>query len=97
MSRAAAGELSRVSIAKGNLMPSMNAFFEEQAMPTIRCPVFLAWDALTGPKMLVRFLRNEGAGDHCALMACSVFHQRMFDWLDGVLTGSPPKAGRSVQ
>jgi hypothetical protein len=26
-------------------------------------------------------------GDHCAMMARSLFHQRMFDWLDGVLIG----------
>jgi len=80
--------------------------FDNRALlQSIGCPVFLAWeeddelaatagevfDALTCPKTLVRFLKTEGAGDHCALMARSLFHQRMFDWLDGVLTESPPE------
>jgi hypothetical protein len=66
-------------------------FDNREALRSIRCPVFLAWeendptaasaaevyDALAGPKTLVRFL--EGAGDHCALLgarsstsACSI-------------------------
>lgn len=70
------------------------------AIHSIRCPVFLAWeengptaasaakiyDALASPKTLARFFAAEGAGDHCDMMARSLFHQRMFDWLDGVLT-----------
>jgi len=65
----------------------------------MRCPVFLAceeedrlattasevYEALSVPKTLVRFLASEGAGDHTAIMARSLFHQRMFDWLDDVL------------
>jgi pimeloyl-ACP methyl ester carboxylesterase len=72
-----------------------------EALRSIRCPVFLAcaendpaaasavevYDALAGPKTLVRFLAAEGAGDHCELLARSLFNQRMFDWLDGVLVG----------
>jgi pimeloyl-ACP methyl ester carboxylesterase len=86
-------------------------FDDREAVRTIRCPVFLAreendetamsasevYDALTVPKTLVHFLAAEGAGDHCAMMARSLFHQRMFDWLDDVLVDSPPKAGRSAQ
>lgn len=67
----------------------------------IRCPVFLAHeeedplaasapdvhDALKAPRTLVRFRASEGAGDHCAMMARSLFHQRMFDWLDEVFAG----------
>jgi pimeloyl-ACP methyl ester carboxylesterase len=74
-------------------------YSNRQAVRSIRCPVFVAWeendalaasapevyDALEGPKTLVRFLAAEGAGDHCALTGRSLFHQRMFDWLDGVL------------
>jgi pimeloyl-ACP methyl ester carboxylesterase len=81
-------------------------FDNRTAVQSIRCPVFLAreendataasaaevYDALAGPKTLVRFLAAEGAGDHCAMMARSLFHQRMFDWLDGVLTNSPQNA-----
>jgi hypothetical protein len=53
--------------------------------------VFLAqeegevYDALAGPKVLAPFSTAEGAGDHCALGARSLFHQRAFDWLDDVL------------
>ncbi|WP_173050957.1 S9 family peptidase [Nitrospira sp. KM1] len=76
-------------------------FDNQQAARSIRCPVFLAYeenddlaatapqvfDAMTGQKTLVRFLANEGADGHCAMKARSLFHQRMFDWLDGVLGG----------
>ncbi|WVX28041.1 hypothetical protein VZG47_09385 [Synechococcus elongatus IITB5] len=41
---------------------------------------------MTCPKTRVRFLAEEGAGDHCAMLARSLFHQRMFDWLDDVFT-----------
>ena len=73
----------------------------------MRCPVFLGWeegdslaqtapqiyDALSVPKTLVRFLNAEGAGDHCAMMARSLFHQRMFDWLDDVKAGARKGTG----
>jgi pimeloyl-ACP methyl ester carboxylesterase len=69
-----------------------------EALQSIRCPVFLAWEEndrstasaeeidglLTGPHKLVRFLASEGADGHCAMMARSLVHQRMFDWLDDV-------------
>jgi pimeloyl-ACP methyl ester carboxylesterase len=68
-------------------------------LASIRCPVFVAWeendtraataqdvyDALRGPKVLARFLASEGAGDHTAIRARTLFHQRMFDWLDEVV------------
>lgn len=38
--------------------------------------------ALSAPGTLVRFLARDGAGDHCAMMGRSLFHQRMFDWLE---------------
>lgn len=74
-------------------------YSNRQAVRSIRCPVFVAWeeddalaasaeevyDALEGPKTLARFLAAEGVGDHCAMLGRSLFHQRMFDWLDGVL------------
>ena len=82
------------------------AFDNREALRSIRCPVFLAceendpaaasaveiYDALAGPKTLVRFLAAEGAGDHCALLGRSLFHQRMFDWLDDVLADGQRKA-----
>jgi hypothetical protein len=79
-------------------------YTNEAAIRSIRCPVFIAqeegdplaatapdiYEALSVPKALVRFLAAEGAGDHCASMARSLFHQRMFDWLDGVLAPREP-------
>lgn len=75
------------------------AFDNRQLLAAIRCPVFLAQEehddvaasatdvarAITAPVKLVRFLAAEGAGDHTAIMARSLFHQRMFDWLDDVV------------
>jgi pimeloyl-ACP methyl ester carboxylesterase len=74
-------------------------YTNHDAVKSIRCPVFLAWEendplAASAPevyaqlscaKVLARFTAAEGAGDHTAIMARSLFHQRMFDWLDGVL------------
>lgn len=65
----------------------------------IRCPTFVACEegdalaqsapdvfaALTCPRTLQRFTVAEGAGDHCAMMARTLFLQRMFDWLDDVV------------
>jgi len=65
----------------------------------IRCPILVTqaesdpvaaragrlYDALTGPKTFIRFTTAEGAGDHCEASARSVYIQRAYDWLDGVL------------
>jgi hypothetical protein len=40
---------------------------------------------LWAPKALVRFTTSEGADGHCETMARSLYHQRVFDWLDEVL------------
>lgn len=78
-------------------------YTNDEAVRSIRCPVFLAWEEndglaksapevyarLQAPGVLARFLDAEGAGDHCAMMARSLFHQRMFDWLDEVLGAVP--------
>ena len=75
-------------------------FDNREALKSIRCPTFLAWEendptagsavevynALAGSKILARFLASEGAGDHCEMTARALFHQRMFDWLDNVFT-----------
>ncbi|MFE1886868.1 hypothetical protein [Streptomyces diastatochromogenes] len=57
------------------------------------------WDALTGPKRLVRFTEAEGAHLHCAPMSRALFEQRVFDWLDDGLAAadeavSPNGSGR---
>lgn len=40
------------------------------------------YDALTCPKTFLAFTSAEGAGEHCHEGALTLFHQRMFDWLD---------------
>jgi hypothetical protein len=40
------------------------------------------YDALPGPKELVKFTAAEGADRHCEPMARSLLEQRVFDWLD---------------
>jgi hypothetical protein len=66
----------------------------------IQCPTFVAeaendrrrgggkdlYDALQCPKEYTLFAANEGAGEHCEAGAREVFLQRMFDWLDPILT-----------
>ncbi|WP_433028313.1 alpha/beta hydrolase family protein [Actinomycetospora sp. CA-053990] len=42
-------------------------------------------DALRVPVELVPFTADEGAGDHCEMRARSLYHQRVFDWLDETL------------
>lgn len=62
----------------------------------IRCPTLVAsqpddpqaaalFDALTCEKLRVTFTEGEGAFGHCEGAGQSLFHQRVFDWLDGVL------------
>ncbi|MFE2160902.1 alpha/beta hydrolase family protein [Streptomyces lydicus] len=43
------------------------------------------YDALPGPKELVRFTEAEGAALHCEPLGRAVFEQRVFDWLDARL------------
>ena len=43
------------------------------------------YDALSGPKNLIRFTATEGADRHCEPMARSLVEQRVFDWLDETL------------
>jgi len=66
----------------------------------VRCPIFISdpddeqfWpgqsrevhEALECPKTIVRFTRSEGANWHCEPQARSLYDQRMFDWLAGVM------------
>jgi hypothetical protein len=50
------------------------------------------YDALTGPKELVRFTAAEGADLHCEPKALGLRSQRFFDWLDRTLgpSGAAP-------
>ncbi len=65
----------------------------------IACPTFIShpeadpiaagapllYEATTAPKVLVPFTMAEGAGMHCETMARSLYHQRLYDWLDETL------------
>jgi hypothetical protein len=42
------------------------------------------FDALTCAKTFISFTADEGGGEHCRVGAHRLFHQRAFDWLDGV-------------
>ena len=73
-----------------------NGYDASGMLASIRCPVFVAHEendalartaadvyaGLTGPKTLQQFTVAEGAGDHTAMLARSLFLSRMFDWLD---------------
>jgi dienelactone hydrolase len=45
----------------------------------------LLYEALHCPKTLLTFTAAEGAEEHCHVGAMTLFHQRMFDWLDDTL------------
>ena len=43
------------------------------------------FEALQCPKTFMTFTATEGAGEHCHEGALTLFHQRMFDWLDDTI------------
>jgi pimeloyl-ACP methyl ester carboxylesterase len=65
----------------------------------IACPTFISWaeadpvadyapelyEAITAPKILVPFTMAEGAGMHTEALARTLYHQRLYDWLDETL------------
>lgn len=77
----------------------------------IRCPTLVChaesddiaaysrpfFDALRCPKDYLRFTAAEGAGEHCVSGNRALFHERVFNWLDGRLYPSkaPDTARRS--
>jgi pimeloyl-ACP methyl ester carboxylesterase len=50
-------------------------------------------EAIDVPKRLVYFTIAEGAGGHCEGAARTLYHQRVFDWLDEILEMAPAYAG----
>lgn len=46
----------------------------------------MLYEALRCPKTLLTLTAAEGAGEHCHEGALTLFHQRMFDWLDDTFT-----------
>jgi pimeloyl-ACP methyl ester carboxylesterase len=51
----------------------------DQILPKQAVPLY---DALTCEKKYIMFTADEGAGEHCQSGALTLFHQRLFDWLD---------------
>lgn len=45
------------------------------------------YEALEGPRELIRFSAAEGAESHCEPKATGLRAQRIFDWLDATLQG----------
>jgi len=45
----------------------------------------MLYEALRCPRTLLAFTAAEGAEEHCHVGALTLFHQRMFDWLDATL------------
>jgi pimeloyl-ACP methyl ester carboxylesterase len=43
------------------------------------------FDAIKTPTTIVKFTEAEGAGGHCEALARTLYHQRVFDWLDETL------------
>lgn len=80
-------------------LKAAGAFTLDGRAQDIRCPALLTmaeddsramtaqqvYDALTGPKTLMRFTAAEGAGDHCEMMNRSLLNRRSLDWLDETL------------
>ncbi|MGQ3300558.1 alpha/beta hydrolase family protein [Reyranella sp.] len=74
-------------------------FTLEGRIQNIECPVLLTqaendplagdtqtvFDALRGPKRIMRFTAAEGAGDHCEMQNRSLMNRRVLDWLDSVM------------
>jgi alpha-beta hydrolase superfamily lysophospholipase len=48
------------------------------------------YEGLRCPKTLLRFTTAEGAGDHCEMRNRTLLDQRVFDWLDDILSTPRP-------
>lgn len=81
------------------LIREMVRFEVSSVARNIKCPTLLThaegdpvarsapklYDALTCPKVLMEFTEAEGSGGHCEALARTLYHQRVFDWLDETL------------
>lgn len=54
------------------------------------------YEALSGPRELLRFTEAEGAGLHCEPVGRALFEHRVFDWLDARLNTASADASRSA-
>jgi hypothetical protein len=82
-----------------DLVRELNRFEISNVADRISCPTLLTTvegdpvsanaetlqNALNCPTTLVRFTEAEGSGGHCEALARSLYHQRIFDWLDETL------------
>jgi dienelactone hydrolase len=82
-----------------DLVRELNRFEISNVADRISCPTLLTMvegdpvsakaetlrSALKCPATLVRFTEAEGSGGHCEALARSLYHQRVFDWLDDTL------------
>ncbi|OIB57056.1 alpha/beta hydrolase family protein [Natrialba sp. SSL1] len=89
----------------GAYVRELQEYTYESEIGSINCPTFVADNEsdrlavqshdlatrLTVPTEYTKFTDAEGAGGHCEGMGQSVFHQRLFDWLDETL-GRPGSA-----
>jgi hypothetical protein len=50
----------------------------------------LLFNALKCPRIIIGFTLAEGSGGHCEALARTLYHQRVFDWLDETLSNLPP-------
>ena len=81
---------------------AMEYRLEPDAIRRIRCPMAITdpeeeqfwpgqsrelYEALEGPRELIRFTAAEGAESHCEPKATGLRAQRIFDWLDATLQG----------
>jgi alpha-beta hydrolase superfamily lysophospholipase len=84
----------------GEYLKATVPFSLEGRFDAINCPTALTaaeedplartadhiYEALRCPKTLLRFTAAEGAGDHCEMRNRTLLDQRVFDWLDDVLS-----------
>lgn len=83
-----------------DVFQAVRAYTLDGVADKIRCPLLITdpeneqfwpgqsqqlYDALPGPKELVRFTSEEGADSHCEPRAPGLRDQRVFDWLDETL------------
>ncbi|ELY87622.1 dipeptidyl aminopeptidase/acylaminoacyl peptidase [Natrialba hulunbeirensis JCM 10989] len=83
----------------GEYVRELQAYTYESAVDSIDCPTFVADNEsdrlavqshdfatrLAVPTKYTKFTDADGAGGHCEGMGQSLFHQRLFDWLDETL------------
>jgi alpha-beta hydrolase superfamily lysophospholipase len=88
----------------GEYLKATVPFSLEERLDAISCPTALTaaeadplarsvdqvYDGLRCPKTLLRFTTAEGAGDHCEMRNRTLLDQRVFDWLDDILSTPRP-------